>query len=315
MRRSLVRGIGGWDTALVYEGGGGRRAASGSGRSSTEKAAKGVAMSAMQRLGGVLSTAGLVGAFVVLAPAAAAQAPAPAPAATAGEVGAANADRVSWGRCSDPTLVQVGARCAKIEVPLDYDRPNGKTIKLAVSRVRHTTPDAQFQGIMLVNPGGPGGSGLILSILGGFVPGGAGDGYDWIGFDPRGVGASQGALSCDPGYFSYDRPAYIPTTAQLEKVWLDRSKAYAAACGRKNGALLCQHDDDRRGQGHGEHPSSPRAGADQLLRLLLRHVPRPGVRHAVPRAGAPHGAGQQRRSPPGVVPVAAWTRTAASTAT
>ena len=37
---------------------------------------------------------------------------------------------------------------------------------------------------MLVNPGGPGGSGLIYSVLGAFVPGDVGATYDWIGFDP-----------------------------------------------------------------------------------------------------------------------------------
>ena len=59
-----------------------------------------------------------------------------------------------------------------------------------------------------------------------------------IGFDPRGVGSSKPALSCLPNYFSYDRPNYIPTTAALVRTWLKRSKAYATACGKKNGRLL-----------------------------------------------------------------------------
>jgi pimeloyl-ACP methyl ester carboxylesterase len=62
---------------------------------------------------------------------------------------------------------------------------------------------------MLVNPGG---SGLVYSILGQFVPNGAGNTYDWIGFDPRGVGASRPSLSCIPDYFGYNRPHYIPVT-------------------------------------------------------------------------------------------------------
>ena len=82
-----------------------------------------------------------------------------------------------------------------------------------MSRVKHKVADAKAQGPMLVNPGGPGGSGLVLALLGGSVPGDAGDAYDWIGFDPRGVGASRPALSCDPDYFGYDRPEYVPDDA------------------------------------------------------------------------------------------------------
>ena len=58
-----------------------------------------------------------------------------------------------------------------LSVPLDYAWPSGPKIQLAVSRVLHTSSEADYQGIMLVNPGGPGGSGLIYSVLGAFVPG------------------------------------------------------------------------------------------------------------------------------------------------
>ncbi|HJQ47852.1 MAG TPA: alpha/beta hydrolase, partial [Amycolatopsis sp.] len=142
---------------------------------------------------------------------------------------------ITWGTCDSARLKKAGAECGFLEVPLDYADPAGAKISLAVSRVRHTT--AQSQGVMLVNPGGPGGSGLGLSVLGKDVPGGAGDSYDWIGFDPRGVGSSKPALSCDPGYFGYNRPNYVPATSQLEQAWLSSSKGYATACAQ-NGALL-----------------------------------------------------------------------------
>ena len=79
--------------------------------------------------------------------------------------------------------------------------------------MKHTVADAKAQGPMLVNPGGPGGSGLVLSRLGAKVPRHAGDAYDWIGFDPRGVGASSPALSCIPDYGGYNRPEYGPAKA------------------------------------------------------------------------------------------------------
>jgi pimeloyl-ACP methyl ester carboxylesterase len=91
---------------------------------------------------------------------------------------------------------------------------------------------------MLTNPGGPGGSGLALAARGNRVPNDAGDAYDWIGFDPRGVGQSKPALSCIPNYMDYNRPNYLPVSPQLEKVWLDRSKSYAEACAQKNDKTL-----------------------------------------------------------------------------
>jgi pimeloyl-ACP methyl ester carboxylesterase len=94
---------------------------------------------------------------------------------------------------------------------------------------------------MLVNPGGPGGSGLGLSPLGTLVPGHVGDSYDWIGFDPRGVGSSVPALSCRPDYFQGPRPPYVPSTAALLRVWLDRSASYAAGCATSDTARLLPH--------------------------------------------------------------------------
>ncbi len=144
---------------------------------------------------------------------------------------------VQWGPCAAERLATAGAECGFVEVPLDYDDPAGATIRVAVSRVRHTVPDAEYQGVMLVNPGGPGGSGLGLSLLGGAIPNGVGASYDWIGFDPRGVGASEPALSCIPDYAGYNRPDFQPE-AGTEQAWLDRSEAYANACAENGGPLL-----------------------------------------------------------------------------
>ena len=188
----------------------------------------------MRRMIGLISVVGLVAVGIAAAPGAGAQVQAPAT-----EDASAQAGSVRWGRCTDPTLVSFNAQCGVVKVPVDYDHPNGDQVDLAVSRVRHTVPDAQFQGVMLVNPGGPGGSGLILSVLGAFVP--------WrrrrrattgSGSTRRGVGSSEDALSCIPDYFGYDRPNYVANTPQLEQVWLGRSQGYAAACARKNDPAL-----------------------------------------------------------------------------
>jgi len=128
-----------------------------------------------------------------------------------------------------------------LTVPLDYAKPHGTTIELAVSRIAHKTSDADAQGPMLVNPGGPGGSGLTLSRLGAYVPNGGGDPYDWIGFDPRGVGSSVPSLACDPDYFAAGtRKPYEPGPG-ITRYWLTKAARYAADCGTAARRLL-QHD-------------------------------------------------------------------------
>src|SRR2546430_16668124 len=87
-----------------------------------------------------------------------------------------NAASISWSTCDDPGLQDAGAQCALLPVPLDYARPDGAKIKIAVSRIKHTVPDAQGQGVMLINAGGPGVPGIAneLSTWGQLVPNGAG---------------------------------------------------------------------------------------------------------------------------------------------
>ena len=145
---------------------------------------------------------------------------------------------ITWGTCVDPSLQSRKAECGFLTVPMDYTQPDGARIELAVSRIRHTVPDADYQGVMLVNPGGPGAKGQPLAVLGSLVPKQAGAAYDWIGFDPRGVGASKPSLSCDSGYAGYDRPPYAPHTTKIETVWLRRAEGYAKACAKAGGQLL-----------------------------------------------------------------------------
>ena len=93
---------------------------------------------------------------------------------------------------------------------------------------------------MLVNPGGPGASGLNLALIGADVPQHAGDTYDWIGFDPRGVGASKPALSCVPELL---RPTGRRTSPSLPR-WSGRGGTVPPATparASKNAAALLPH--------------------------------------------------------------------------
>ncbi|MBO1331129.1 alpha/beta hydrolase [Streptomyces sp. VRA16 Mangrove soil] len=162
--------------------------------------------------------------------------------ATAGAADAASArstsrttTHVSWKKCGTkdyPTL-----QCASLKVPLDHAAPHGRQITLALSRVPHTAKKSQ--GPLLVNPGGPGGSGLTLA---GFVatnlPKKVAAQYDVIGFDPRGVGRSRPALDCVPGYFDPVRPPSAPVTPQVEKANKKRAVTFANACDDKYHDIL-----------------------------------------------------------------------------
>jgi len=179
-------------------------------------------------LGGLTAAALLVGGLATAPPAQAVARSAGAPAYAP--------PPITFGPCTNPTLQRAGAECGLLTVPLDYADPGAAKIKIAVSRIRHST--TPYQGVMLVNPGGPGGSGLIFPVLRRSVPDQAGLSYDWIGFDPRGVGDSQPSLSCDGDYFGYNRPYHVPVNAQLEQSWRTRAAGYAADCAAAGGALL-----------------------------------------------------------------------------
>jgi pimeloyl-ACP methyl ester carboxylesterase len=135
---------------------------------------------------------------------------------------------VTWSDCvaySDETLEAMGvppeelprirallARtdCGTVQVPLDYNRPNGTKITVAISRLRATDQQHKL-GSMAVNPGGPGGSGYLMPhelALTSPQFEALAEKYDLIGFDPRGVGYSTRAACAHPG--DDVRPPRIP---------------------------------------------------------------------------------------------------------
>jgi pimeloyl-ACP methyl ester carboxylesterase len=154
------------------------------------------------------------------------------PAASAGAV----APALHWHPC---TVSGATLQCASLAVPLDYRHPGGRKITLALSMVPATSAPGQRLGDLLVNPGGPGGSGLGFAADVAFgLDRTVASRYNVIGFDPRGVGASVPALHCDPSFFAGVRPDYVPATARAEQVLVNRAKTYAADCERRYGWLL-----------------------------------------------------------------------------
>lgn len=93
---------------------------------------------------------------------------------------------IEWGDCEDTDAD--GKSCATVEVPLNYDDPEGETIEIALKRSEAT---GDSLGPLLVNPGGPGASGReVAEEAPSFFSANLLQAYDIIGFDPRGVGLS-----------------------------------------------------------------------------------------------------------------------------
>jgi pimeloyl-ACP methyl ester carboxylesterase len=93
-----------------------------------------------------------------------------------------------------------GLQCARIEVPLDYRKPDGKTIKLGLLR-KPASDQKRRIGSMLINPGGPGAAGTeaAASLAPAVSSTELGKRFDLVGFDPRGIGTSQPEVNCYTG--------------------------------------------------------------------------------------------------------------------
>ena len=110
--------------------------------------------------------------------------------------------KISWHGCArgadddvGSALDQAGAQCGDLTVPLDYRRPQGRTITVAMSRLPARNR-AERRGVLMVNTGGPGGSALGDVLVIRDWTGDVGARFDLIGLDPRFVGRST-ALDCD----------------------------------------------------------------------------------------------------------------------
>lgn len=155
--------------------------------------------------------------------------------------------RPAWGACGAPTEAQGGGpapgaswQCAELTVPVDYADPDGRTMQLALVRSR-AEGDRRI-GSLVLNFGGPGGSGVatlprmeqrFTSLAGAF---------DLVSLDPRGVGDSEGVV-CFAGE---QRDAMLEAVARPEPAagpageqsYLDGRLAHAERCAREAGELL-----------------------------------------------------------------------------
>lgn len=145
---------------------------------------------------------------------------------------------LDWRLCDGLDL-----ECADVTVPLDWDDPTGDTITVRISRYAATNADERI-GSLLVNPGGPGSTGLwYAESVAGYAGADLTRAYDIIGFDPRGVGEST-AVSCGTDeqldeFFLTDFP--LEDQALLDQS-IAVSEAFGQACLENSGELLAHVD-------------------------------------------------------------------------
>ncbi|HST65617.1 MAG TPA: alpha/beta hydrolase [Mycobacteriales bacterium] len=128
--------------------------------------------------------------------------------------------------------------CGKLRVPLDYRDPSRKAIDLFLLRVRIAGQQKKI-GSLVVNPGGPGGSGVDAAVgLGLSLPTDVLKRFDLVGFDPRGVGLSA-PVECISGTLK-DQAAALDPDARTETAY----RAQVALAKEISTSCLSKYGDD-----------------------------------------------------------------------
>jgi pimeloyl-ACP methyl ester carboxylesterase len=144
---------------------------------------------------------------------------------------------IAWGPCEP-----VGRRlqCARIRVPLDWDRPNGRTIQLALIRHLASKPGKRI-GSMLINPGGPGDTGVgLVRGAGADLDTWGGGRFNIVSWDPRGTNASTHVrcFRSERAERSFWENASIPISKAASERYRRKTVALARRCGEVSGWLL-----------------------------------------------------------------------------
>ncbi|MEV0527133.1 alpha/beta hydrolase [Streptomyces sp. NPDC050439] len=157
------------------------------------------------------------------------------PRATPQELSPYYDQKLSWRECGVP-----GFECSTMRAPLDYAKPDGPQIKLAVSRKKATGPGKRL-GSLLVNPGGPGGSaiGYLQSYAALGYPEEVRARYDMAAVDPRGVARSEPVTCLDGKQMdAYTQTDVTPDDKRETAELSDSFKKFAAGCEKHSGKVL-----------------------------------------------------------------------------
>ncbi|MGY0022318.1 alpha/beta hydrolase [Streptomyces sp. YJ-C3] len=151
---------------------------------------------------------------------------------------------IDWKDCPADWGFAQPIQCGWVTVPLDYAKPYGKQIKLAVDRAVSTGTKSERQGALVYNPGGPGGSGMRFPTrvtTKNPLWAKTSKAYDFVGFDPRGVGHSAPISCIDPQEFvKAPKADPVPDTEADKRAQRKLAKEYADGCYEKSGEMLPQ---------------------------------------------------------------------------
>ena len=140
--------------------------------------------------------------------------------------------KIAWADCGD------GFQCGSLQVPLDYSKLDGRMISLALIRKPATVPSARM-GSLLINPGGPGESGIDYLRGDVRVYSNLNRSFDLVSWDPRGVSASTPVHCLDnPQLDAYVALDSVLDDPQEKQATIDANKSFAAACEQHSGDLL-----------------------------------------------------------------------------
>jgi pimeloyl-ACP methyl ester carboxylesterase len=164
-----------------------------------------------------------------------------------------SAQKLDWKDCPAPSTAEGGGdapsplphggtwQCATMKAPLDWNKPKGDTIGLALIRAKTSGPQSRRIGSLVFNFGGPGGSGVTTLPSFGQDYATLRTRYDLVSFDPRGVGRSA-PVKCEDdqqldAYFQQDA---TPDDARERTEYVDNTKEFNAAC-EKNSEKVLPH--------------------------------------------------------------------------
>ncbi|MFD5538199.1 alpha/beta hydrolase [Streptomyces sp. NPDC127079] len=163
------------------------------------------------------------------------------------------AQKLDWKACPAPDEAEGGGgapsplpggatwQCATMKAPLDWSKPKGGTIGLALIRARASGDPSSRIGSLIFNFGGPGGSGVTTLPAFGEDYAALRTRYDLVSFDPRGVGRSD-PVECEndaqlDDYFQQDA---TPDTSAERTQLIKRTQQFNAAC-EKNSTTILPH--------------------------------------------------------------------------
>ncbi|MEU6506741.1 alpha/beta hydrolase [Streptomyces sp. NPDC046942] len=163
------------------------------------------------------------------------------------------AQKLDWKDCPAPSEAEGGGsapsplpnggtwQCATMKAPLDWSKPKGDTIGIALIRTRTSGPASKRIGSLVFNFGGPGGSGVTTLPAFGSDYDVLRTRYDLVSFDPRGVGRSA-PVKCESDaqldvFFQQDA---TPDTGAERTQLVNRTRQFNTAC-EKNSQKVLPH--------------------------------------------------------------------------